>query len=443
MLLRSLALPRLAALALPLGLAAPLLAQANDWVGYRGPHRDGIAEGCAPPLEWSGEQNLAWRIELPGAGASSPIILGDRVIVACYSGYGIVNEEGEPQDLEHRLLCLSLEDGAQHWERVVPGALTTPARQVQIREHGFASPTPLTDGERIYAYLGRAGVVALDLDGELLWQADLGEPSPDAAAATNAIERNGQRIPLRWGPAASPLLFDDLVIVNCSEESNSIRAFDRKTGELRWTRESSNLEGSAISPMLAGPADAPVLVIALGGEVWGLNPHTGDEFWKVETGTRGGMSPTPVADTELVYTFGGGDSHALRFAADVAEDERVAWKGQGMDISSPLLHDSKLFCVQMKGTALCLNAADGEVGFRGRLDGRTGGIYASPVLAAGRLYVVSREKGTFVYSADGEYELLAHNVFEDDESQFNASPALAGDRLLLRSDRYLYCVRKS
>lgn len=441
------------AFGLPLLAVSPTPAQ---WPGFRGPHRDGVAAAEAkPPLTWSDAEHLRWKTELPGPGSSSPIVFGDRVYVACYAGYGgYLDDGGDPKKLEHHLVCVERDTGEIVWDTVVKGPLEKEARKVQISEHGFASPTPITDdGETIFCYFGRAGVVAIDRDGKQLWQTDLGEPTPGAPAAKNSVERGGQTLSLRWGTAASPLLYENLVIVNCSEESNSIRALDRKTGELVWKLEAAELEGSAISPMLAGAGDARVLVIALGGEVWGLEPRTGEKIWSIDTGTRGGMSPTPVADAELVYAFGGeGKSFAIRYARDVAAKrvdggeaaadaagDRVVWtKNKNLDIPSPVLHDGLLFLVDTSGMGVCLEAESGEVVFDDRLEGRTSSVYSSPVLAAGRLYVVSRKRGTFVYSADGKFELLAHNELKDD-SQFNASPAIAGDLLLLRSDRYLYC----
>jgi len=427
------------------------------WPGFRGPGHDGVAASAFPPLTWSETRNLAWKTALPGPGSSSPIVLGDRVYVTCYTGYGAYLEGGgDFQKLEHHLMCIDGATGKRDWDCVVEGPLPEKARQIQVKEHGFASPTPATDGEAIYAYFGRAGVVAVDLEGRVRWKTDLGVPSKDAPPATNAVVRQGKRLPLRWGAAASPVLFDDLVIVNASEESNSVRALDRRTGALRWKRESANLEGCAITPVVVGAPGREVLVMDLGGEVWGLAPRTGELRWRVETGTRGGMVPTPVADAVNVYTFGGsGQSFAIRFGRMDAgdresgsdgssdsrsDDARVVWKGQNLGIPSPLLHDGKLFLVRRNGVAVCLEAGTGKVVGKVRLEGSPKDIYASPLLARGRLYVVSRFNGVFVYSADGKFTLLAHNRF-DDASQFNASPAAAGDRLFLRSDRCLYCVR--
>lgn len=423
--------------------------QDSGWRGFRGTQRDGIARNAKPVLKWSDDENLKWKTALPGPGSSSPIVVGDKVYVACYSGYGAHLENGgDPKKLKHHLVCLERATGKKKWDCVIPGPLDKDARQIILNEHGFASPTPECDGEAIYAYFGRAGVVRVGFDGKVKWQTDLGTPSPDAPTATNSVERNGRRLVLRWGAAASPVLFEDLVIVNCSEESNSIRALDKKSGKLVWKKESANLEGCAISPVIVGSGSQAVCVMVLAGEVWGLDPRSGEVLWTVETETRTGMCPTPVADAQHVYTFGGsGDSFAVRFARGLRgpageKPDRVAWKGANLGVPSPVLHDGRLFLVDSRGMAKMLDAKDGKILFDGRLEGRTGGVYASPVLADGRLYVTTRKRGTFVYSADGKFTLLARNELSDD-SQFNGSPCIVEKELYLRSDKHLYCIAGS
>ncbi len=434
-------------------LMGPGMAQELSWPGFRGPQRDGVARGAEPPVAWSESENLAWKVELPGGGSSSPIIVGDRVYVACYSGYGnILDDQGDPKDLVHHLVCIDRASGELIWDRAIPGPLTDPVPQVQLTEHGFASPTPVTDGDTICAYFGRAGIVAFDRNGNILWQKDLGKPSKGAPAATNAVMHKGKALSLRWGSAASPLLHDGMVIVNCSEESNSIRALDQKTGELVWKHESANLEGCATSPALVGPKQDKTLVMVLAGAVWGMSPKTGKLAWRVETGTRGGMSPTPVADEKIVYAFGGsGASHALRLGTLPTPEgkeptskpsSRIVWKGANVDIPSPVLHNGLLFLVDTKGIATVLNAKDGSQVQKVRLEGRTGAVYASPVVADGRMYIVSRKRGTFVYTADKDLKLLARNEL-DDKTQFNASPAVVGNQMFLRSDKRLYCITQT
>jgi outer membrane protein assembly factor BamB len=457
---------------LVIALTAPLPAQVLHWAGFRGTAHNGVASAQArPPVKWSAEENIAWKKELPGPGSSSPILVGDRVLVYCYSGYGdYLDDGGEPKNLMHHLVSFDRNTGEEKWTQAIAGPLEKAARRMQLSQHGFASPTPVCDGKTVFVYMGRAGVVAFDLDGKKLWQTDLGHPGADSKAATNRVSQRGQVLSLRWGAAASPVLFENLVIVNCAEESNSIRALNRKTGKLVWKRESPNLEGSVTPPMVAGTGADAVIVVTLAGEVWGLDPKTGALLWTVETESRGGLSPMPVTDGKLVYVFGGsGKSKAIQFSRDfkaaksdvgdarkptekktvtdaneeiiVAKSPRVVWESENLGIPSPVLHGGQLFLVRSNGFGVCMSAKDGEVSHNARLDGRTSSVYASPVWADGKLYVVSRKRGTFIYSADGEFKLLGRNELEDD-SQFNASPAIAGKQLFLRSDKVLYCIAK-
>jgi len=414
-----------------------------EWPGFRGPHRNGVAADQTPPTTWDATHNIAWQLDLPGPGSSSPVIVGSRLFLTCYSGYGVGDAETEPGDLVHHILCIDRQSGEPIWERKIPGQLDGPASRMQLGEHGFASPTPVTDGEVLYTYFGKVGLVACDLRGDILWQQTLGnfdyEAGVDPLGDQRLRQPDGTPISLRWGAAASPLLFGDLVIVNASEDSDSIRALDRRTGDLVWKRHSPFLEGCAISPILAGAGEHQVLIQVLGGAVWGMDPATGKLLWEEETQAKGGMSPTPVVDAKRVYVFGGsGKSRALRF--DAGDGPRLLWESRNQDIPSPVLHDGVLYAVLMKGMACAIQAADGEVLSNPRLEGRTGDIYASPTLAGGHLYVVSRERGVFVYAANPELPLVAHNTIQGDDSRFDASPAVVDDRIYLRSGKRLYCI---
>lgn len=437
-------------LSLPLSIAE-LQAQEDSWPGFRGPGRDGVAIDAAPPLSWSDEENITWRAELPGPGSSSPVILGERVFLSCYSGYGYhLDDGGDPKELKHHLLCFDRASGEKIWETIIPGPLPKAARKVQINEHGFASPTPITDGKRLYAFLGRAGVVAMDLDGKVIWQTALGDASPDLPEASNkSLDPKGEAIDLNWGTAASPLLHGDMIIVNDSAWSHALQGLNKNTGKVIWKHPSANLIGCAASPMVVGPAGEEVMSITLAKSIWGMDPATGKLLWEVPTTARGGMSPTTVTDGELLYAFGGsGDSHALRYERDIeaasgeGENPRVVWTSANVGIPSPLLYQGQIYLVSSDGNGTCIDAENGEVIHRGRLEGRTGSVYASPVVANDLIYVVTRNRGTFVYSADGEFGLLSRNELSDD-SQFNGSPAIVGAQLFLRSDKFLYCISES
>jgi outer membrane protein assembly factor BamB len=302
-----------------------------------------------------------------------------------------------------------------------------------VPEHGYASNTPATDGERVFVFFGKTGVLAFDFDGNQLWQVNVGKESSNR----------------RWGSSASLILHNDMVIVNASEESRSICGLDKRTGKEIWKAEAAALELSygtpLMVPLIGGGKE---LVIGVPYEVWALNPDTGKLAWYAETGLDGNVAPSPVAANGIVYIFGGyrnTGSVAIRTGGngDVT-DTHVRWTSRDASyIPSPVIHDGKLYWVSDQGIAFCADAETGETLYRERLS-RTGGggkpFYASVVLAGDKLICVSRRGGTYVLAAKPEFEQLAHNEFESDDSDFNASPAISDGQLFLRSNRYLYCV---
>ena len=412
-------------------LSAAALGQ--DWPQFRGPDGVGVADGDVP-VTWSADENMLWQVDLPGPGSSSPIVVGDRVYLTCYTGYGTA-DGGDPADLKRHLMCLDLADGREIWRRSVDGVAEEDPYRGFITEHGYASSTPAADAEQVFAFFGKAGVVAFTAAGERLWQQDVGRESSNR----------------RWGSAASPVLFGDLVIVNASEESQSLRAFDRQSGTQRWKAEAAGLELSYMTPMLvANPAGKPELVVAVPGELWGLDPATGEFLWFAEIDLPGNASPSLNAADGVVYAMGGrgGGSAAVRTggAGDVT-DSHVLWTGRNTSyVPSGVLVAGHLYWLNDNGIAYCVDAASGDATFKERVPMDGGGrgsrpAYASAVAAGDRIYAVTRKAGTVVFAADPNgFRLLATNTIAGDDSDFNATPAVAGGRMLLRSDKRLYCI---
>jgi len=214
---RSVSLPLASAMALAVNLMPALAAQdtAADWPRFRGPGGLGVSPAKGLPVAWGPQENVAWKTELPGPGASSPIVVGERVFLTCYSGYGVQGQPGGSMDeLKLHVVCLNANDGKIRWTKDIEPKLP---EQANPREgHGYASHTPVADPERLYVFFGKSGVYAFDHGGKQLWAADVGSKT------------NG------WGSAASPILAGDLVIVNASVESESLVALDRKTGKEVW-----------------------------------------------------------------------------------------------------------------------------------------------------------------------------------------------------------------
>ena len=199
---------------------------AADWPQFRGPQVSGVSTETGLPTKWSAKDGAAWKVEMPGPGTSSPAFIGDRIFITYYTGYNVPGKpKGEPSDLRRHLLCLDRKTGKQLWDKAVEAKLP---EQDNIRDsHGYASSTPAADAERVYCFFGKSGVVAFDHSGKQLWQADA-----------------GQKVHDNWGSASSPILYGDLVIVNASVESDSLYAFDKKTGRRSGRRRASARRGT-------------------------------------------------------------------------------------------------------------------------------------------------------------------------------------------------------
>jgi outer membrane protein assembly factor BamB len=380
------------------------------------------------PLTWSDSQNLQWKADLPGLGTSSPIVFGDRVFVTCYSGYGTDAENpGEQEKLLRHLLCLNLQDGTVRWQKDIAAVLPEDPYRGFIAEHGYASSTPATDGERVYVFFGKSGVLAFDFDGNQLWQQSVGTGS--------AI--------MGWGSASSPVLYKDFVIINANAEGQALVALDKVTGREVWKADAEGYAGSWSTPVLV-EGSKPQLVVHLPGEVWAFDPEDGGLIWYC-TDVPGAATTSLVAHEEVVYVVGGGPGGggAMAIRAGGKDDvttSHTVWKKQvGSYVPSPTIVGDKMYWVDDRGTAVCVDTKSGEPVYRERLEGASG-AYSSLVAAEGRLYAVTRRNGTFVLPATGEFKVLAHNVLESDSTDFNASPAISQGRILLRSNRSLYCL---
>ena len=418
-----------------LGVGIFSSSQAADWRQFRGESANGRSEQAEVPLRWSATDNLRWRAALPGPGSSSPITVGDNVFVTCYSGYGVdANDPGEMEQLVRHLVCFDRVNGKVRWERKISARLPEDPYRGYIGEHGYASSTPTTDGETVFVFFGKSGVLAFDLDGKERWRADVGQESSNR----------------RWGSAASPILVGDQLIVNASDESQSIRSFDKRSGKQLWSAEAASFELAYGTPQVSKLSDGRTdLLIAVPGEVWGLNLDSGKLRWYATTGLPGNICPSLTVVNAVAYGFVGyptQGSFAVKLGGtgDLTRSH-IVWKSRVSSyVASPVAHEGHLYWVSDRGNAMCLKMSDGSLVFNERLPGlenagRKRPAYASLVYAADHFIAVTRYSGTFVFEAKPSFELVARNELGD-ESQFNGTPALAKDELLLRSDRFLYSI---
>jgi outer membrane protein assembly factor BamB len=396
-----------------------------DWTEFRGPNGLGISTEKGLPVQWSDDKNIVWKTKLPGPGTSSPVTTGDRVFLTCYTGYAVnADKPGSMEDLRRHVLGLDRESGTIRWAKEFQPELPEHKYQGEGSYHGYASSTPAIDGERLYVFFGKSGVFCFDLDGKQLWHADVGKRTHG------------------WGSGASPVLYKNLVIINASVESGQVVALDRTNGKEVW--KAPGVGSAWNTPLLVKvPSGETELVVSVQNWVVGLDPDTGKELWRAE-GVHRYVCPSVVAHDGVVYAIGGGNTSLAVKAGgrgDVTKTHVLWRENKGSNVSSPLYHDGHLYWASdNNGVVYCQEAATGKFVYQKRLEPPSGLIYASPVLADGKIYYVSQRKGTYVVPAKPEFELLAHNVFKEDGSRTNASPAVSKGQLLLRSDQYLYCI---
>lgn len=396
----------------------------NDWPRFRGPTGQGTSPEKELPLTWSETENIAWKTPLPGSGASSPITFGDHIYLTSYTGFLVPGEpRGSQDDLKRQVIAFNRNGGEVLWKKEFPAKLP---EEDNIRDHGFAANTCAADENGVIAFLGKSGVFAFDHEGNQQWQADVGSQTSG------------------WGTAASPLLYDDLVIINASVESESLVALDRQTGEPRW--KAGGIREAWNTPIVVtADSGRQELVVARHGEVMAFDPKVGKPLWTCQTDITWYMVPTGVAADGVVYFVGGrSGTAALAVRAggsgDVTNTHRLWTSNAGTNVPSPIYHDGHLYYIDYNGSiAYCTEAETGKVVYQQRLN-RFDQVYASPVMAEGRIYYLARNGETLVVAAKPEYEELARNRLSDG-TRFDASPAVDRGSLLIRSGKFLYCVK--
>lgn len=399
---------------------------ADDWPRFRG--LNGAATGSdALPTKWGNDENLAWKTDLPGKGSSSPVVKDGRVYLTTYTGYGLSAETpGKRDDLMLHVVCLDLETGKLIWDKSLPPDEAEQDVTPRVADHGYASPTPCVDDHNVYAFFGPSGLVAFSQDGEFLWQTNLGTKTAG------------------FGAAASPIEFEDLVIMNASIESDTVYGVDKASGKVRW--QTDGITRAWTTPTLVSLADGSVeLVLNQKDAILGLDPRTGEQLWKCDA-IEDYVVPCVIADGDTLYCSGGRQNKTFVVKAggrgDVTATHKIWDKSLGANVTSPLLHDGYLYWSHDKSIALCLRASDGEQMFRERLPTRAR-VYASIVTDGQHLFLTTRDMGTLVLKASPEYQEVGVNVLGVEGEMFNATPAIVGDRLLIRSETTLYCVQAS
>jgi outer membrane protein assembly factor BamB len=434
--------PALALLLVAASAHAALQGGADDWSHWRGPEGNGVARGSAP-LRWSDSENVLWKAEVPGRGFSTPVLWGDRLFVttavpigeapeaAPEEGSGRRRRGGAPL-VEHEflVLCLDRADGKELWRRSACKA--TPHEGFHSQYGSFASPSPVTDGERLYVSFGSWGLYCYDLDGELVWQREAG---------VKLRMRNS------FGEGTAPAIHgESLVQVYDHEGDSFVVCLDKATGEERW--RAARDEPSTWATPLILEYEGVVQVITPGTTaVRAYDLATGEVLWSC-SGLGTNPIPVPVRNGDDVLVMTGHRNPrlmAIRLggAGDLTDGDHVLWsttKGTSYT-PSPVLHEGRLYCLMDRGFMSCYDAATGEgLYVEGRLP-RGSQFKASPVGADGHLYLASESGDVYVVRMGPTLEVVATNTLAD--QFFVSSPVIADGRLYLRSETHLFCIGAS
>lgn len=452
-----------------------------NWRAWRGPLVTGVAPQANPPQTWDENTNIKWKVPLPGRGSGSPIVDGDRIylLTAIKTDRTVESQEvtlgdrpspfrlvqtqtennetqperrprgergpGERRGGERRrrggrrraakptnfykfdIVCIDRTTGNILWQKTAAEVVPHEAH------HGtasFASSTPITDGENLYVSFGSRGVYSYDLEGNQRWKYEV----------PPLYMRNS------FGEGASPALYGDTLIVNCDHEQQSfIVALDANTGQEKW-KQLRDEETSWDTPLIIERDGTVQVIVNAMNKSRAYDLANGEVIWECG-GQASGPVPTPIVHEDLVFCMTGHRGAALNAIpldsrGDISDSDTIAWKLERDTpyVPSPLLYDDLLYFTKSNNAILtCVKAPTGEVQFRAKRLPDMDAVYASPVAAAGRIYISGRNGMTIVLKHGSEFEVLAQNQLDE---TIDATPALVGDQIIIRGEQHLYCIAK-
>ena len=413
-----------------------------NWPAWRGPFATGVAPHANPPVEWNDQKNIRWKTVLPGKGHSTPIVWGERIFLTTAIPYGealrprLPERPGTHDNLplthhhEFAVLAVSRRDGSILWNKTVHKELPHEAGHVT---GSLASASPVTDGEFVFAFFGSRGLYCLDTAGQVLWEKQLGVMH----------SKHGH------GEGSSPLLAGDTLIVNWDHEDGSfVAAFDKRTGKQLWKVARAE-DTSWATPIVVDQGDKTQIIVSGTHRIRGYDLSSGAVVWEC-AGLSSNVVSSPVSANGIVYAGSSYDTRALLAIrldgarGDVTGTSQVLWTRQRGTpyVPSPLLYGDSLYTLQhYQGIISRLDIKSGtDQGGPFRLEAISS-VYASPVGAANRIYITSREGVTQVIShGDKAPKMLAVNRLDD---TISASAALVGREIFLRGERFLYCIAEN
>ncbi|HEV8541016.1 MAG TPA: PQQ-binding-like beta-propeller repeat protein [Verrucomicrobiae bacterium] len=398
-------------------MAAASAINKSDWPGWRGPTRDGVAPaGQNPPIRWSENDGILWKVPIPGRGHGSPTIVGDRIFLAT----------ADSAKQSQSILCLDRQTGKTLWQTVVHSGAADPGHH---SNSSAASSTVACDGEKLFINFLNGGAVytsALDLDGKILWQHKICD------------------YVTHQGFASSPVLHESVVLVSADHRGGGVlAALDRNTGRLVWSEARPKI-ANYTTPVIVKACGRTQVVLAGCNLISSFDPLTGEKLWEINGSTEECVV-TPVTDGQRVFTSGGyPKNHTVAIVADGSG--KVAWQNNTrVYVPSMIAKEGHLYAVTDAGMAICWKSDTGEELWKERLGGD---FFASPVMVGNRIYASNLAGKTFVFEATPKsFKLLAQSQLGN---QVYASPVICGNRLYLRvanissgdnaRQEFLYCV---
>lgn len=393
--------------------------QASDWPEFRGPTGQGISDAVNVPMQWSATQNVAWKVDVPGRGWSSPVLAKGRIY--------LTTSAGEGSEVKLRALCFDAKDGRVLWDTEV--FQPSGAAMQMHRKNSLASPTPIVSADRLYVHFGHMGTAALDLEGKVIWK--------QTSLAYSPVH----------GTGGTPALVDGLLVFSCDGQSDPfVVALDAATGEIRWKtpRQTTARKPFSFSTPLVVKVEGKTQVISPGsGFVGSYDPKDGHELWRVNYGEGYSVIPRPVFAHDLLFVSSSYDKPVMKAirpagAKGDATATNVAWewaKGAPHTPSMVVVGDEVYF-VSDGGIATCADARTGKIHWSERLGGN---FSASPVVTEGMIYFFNESGTAYVVRANKKYELLETNTLGEATL---ASPAVMDGVLFVRSEGHLWRIGK-
>ena len=424
----------------------------KNWGSFRGPSASGVAEGQNLPDTWNGEKgtNIKWKTRIPGLAHSSAVVWGNLVYLTTAVSslgdgtfkkglYGDGDASSDRSPHKWKLYALDSKSGKTIWERTAYEGEPREKRHIKAT---YANHTPATDGRYVIAFFGSQGLYAYDVKGRLAWKKDLG-----------VLDVGAYDVPsYEWGSASSPIIYKDLVIVQCdTQKEDFIVAFDIKSGKEVWRTAREEFPSWGTPTVYLGKARAELITNA-SNFIRGYDPMTGKELWKLG-GSSKITAPTPIYSEDLIVVASGrrpeapifvikaGASGDITLAKGETANQHVAWSKtqRGSYMPTPLIYGDNLYVLANQGVFDCYNLRSGQEVYRERIPHQGSGFSASPVAADGKIYLPGEDGDMFVVRAGAKFEVIATNPMGE---PIMATPAIANGMMFVRTQHHLFAIGK-